>query len=101
MGTVLEGKDEAKLQELVSAMPSSRTLGKSKYASWIRHLEEGVGRKSEVEVEVPLSHLLSRFVLSSRSDDGINPFVFPLAIILANRERVAIILVDSLFPLEE
>lgn len=90
MGTVPEGKDEAKLQELVSAMLSSRRLRKSTYASWIRHLEERAGRESEVEVEGLLSYLLSWFLLSSRLEDGINPFVLLMAIILANRERVAL-----------
>lgn len=51
MGIILEGEDEAKLQDLVSAMQSSRTTEKSMYASSIRHFEEGEGRESDVEVE--------------------------------------------------
>lgn len=43
-----------------------------------------------IEFETMLVHWLSWYVLPSGPEDGLNPYVFPLAIRLAKGERLAL-----------
>lgn len=45
-GVVLEEGDEEKLQYLTFAMAASKTFGKSTYATWLIHFDEGEGSQS-------------------------------------------------------
>lgn len=55
MGVVLREKNEEKLQHLTSAITSSKTSGKSKYASWLQYINEDEGSQIEVVLEALLS----------------------------------------------
>lgn len=77
--------------------------GKSTCASWERHFIFRAGTGSDVEFEAMLSYWMSWYVLPSGREDGLNPYVFPLAIKLAKGERLALapVYIGSLFRLDE
>lgn len=79
IGIVLEGEDEAKHKYLTSAMTVSRMFGKSTYARL--YFDEGENRCCECVVEDFLIYWLS--CLPSEPEDGLNPYIFPLTILLA------------------
>lgn len=51
--------------------------------------DEGEGRQSTLVLEVLLSYWLFWFLLLSEPEDGLNSYVFPLAILLVKGERLA------------
>lgn len=79
IGVVLVGEDEIKLWYLTSTVTASKTFGKSTYATWLRYFE-GEESQSRCMVEL-LAYWLSLFVLLSGPNDGLNAYVFPLAIL--------------------
>lgn len=60
---------------------------------------QGAGAESEIVLEAMLSYWLSWYVLPTGRADGINPYVFPLAIWLVRGEKLALtpIFLSSLF----
>lgn len=76
-------KDELKLRYLTSAMTTSRTSGKSTYATCLRFFPEPEWSRNKYAVEVFLAYWLSWFILSSDPDVGLNHYVFELVILLA------------------
>lgn len=48
------------------------------------------GAKRVVVLEALLSYLLSWFMLSSNLEDGLNSYIFPLAILLAKGKMLAL-----------
>lgn len=63
------------------------------------YFTERLGTASEVVLEAMLAFWLSWYVLSSGPEDGINSYVFPLAIKLAKGEKFALtpVFLGSLF----
>lgn len=95
----LDDEGEIRLSLLNEALVASKHKGKSTYNSWVSFFTSGPGEANEVKVEAMLSFWLSWYVLPSGPEDGINAFVFPLAIRLARGEKVALapIFLRSLF----
>lgn len=76
-GIVLSEEEERKVPLSSSAL---RVSNKSIYTSWIRRFRGGEGRGKGVTLEAFLSYWLSRYILPSGPEDGINAYVFTLAI---------------------
>lgn len=95
--TKLDDEGVIRLSLLDEALTASKHKG-STYNSF-SFFSSGPGAASEVKVEAMLSFWLSWYVLTSGPEDGINAFVFPLAIHLARGEKVALasIFLGSLF----
>lgn len=101
---ILDDGDEARLIILNEALSDSKVKDKSTYTTWINYLTEGVGAKTKVVLETMLAFYLSWYILPSGPEDGIYPYVFPLAVKLVNSEQLALapIFLRSLFyQLEE
>lgn len=90
MGVVQEGKDERTLPILTSALSSEKILVKCAYTSWIRYFEKGEGSRMGLAIEAILSYDLSRFVCPSGPEDGMNPFVSSMAVVLIKGERLVL-----------
>lgn len=90
---------EIRLTLLNEALVASKHKRKSTYNTWVSFFTNGPGVASEVRVEAMLSFWLSWYILPSGPKDGLNAFVFPLAIHLARGEKVALapIFLGSLF----
>lgn len=95
----LDVDGEIRLTLLNEALVASKHKGKSTYSTWVGFFTNGPGVASEVRVEAMLSFWLSWYVLPSGPEDGLNAFVFPLAIRLARGEKIALapIFLGSLF----
>lgn len=65
-----------------------RVSNKSTYTSWIRYFRRGEERRKWVTVEALLSYWLSQCILRSGVEDGINTYVFPLAIRLEKGKKL-------------
>lgn len=87
---ILDEGDEARLIVLNEALSNSKAKGKSTYTT--SSITYGVGRGEE-------RGGARGHVLLSGPEDGIHPYVFPLAIKLAKGERLALvpIFLGSLF----
>lgn len=81
---------EVRLVLLNEALSNSKHKGKSTYNTWVSYFMDGPGAASEVVLEAMLAFWLSWYVLPSGPKDGINPFVFPLAIRLSKGERLVL-----------
>lgn len=86
----MEEQDEKTPHSLPSTLLSLKTSSKCTYASWIQYFDEGERKESGLVVEALLLDWLSWFILPSRPEDEINSFVFPMAILLAIGERLAL-----------
>lgn len=58
--------------------------------SWTKSFEEGEGRKIIYQVEAFLVYWLSYFVYPSCHQDGLQSYVFALAVMLVKRKRFAL-----------
>lgn len=85
--TKLDDEGEIRLNLLNEALTTSKHKGKSTYNSWVSFFTKGSGAASEVKAGAMLSFWLSWYVLSSGPEDGINAFVFPLAIRVARGKK--------------
>lgn len=79
----LDAEGKVRLFLLNEALSGSKLKGKSTYTSWVTYFTQGTGAESDVVLEAMFVFWLSWYVLPSRPEDGINPYVFPLAIRLA------------------
>lgn len=66
-----------------------RVSNKSTYTSLAKYFRFREGRGKGVMLEAFLSYWLSRFILLNGPKDGINPYVFPLAVCLAKGKRLS------------
>lgn len=88
MRVVLKGEDEVKLDNLNSAMIASRTSDNSSYATWI-NFNARDGSMSDYVIEAFLAYWMLWVMLLSEQD-GFNPYVFPLVILLVKGDTPAL-----------
>lgn len=75
------------LEALNNFLSESKSSNKSTYAQWVSHFDIGMGMGNRIEFEALLSYWLSWHALPSGPEDGLNPFVFSLAIRFTKGER--------------
>lgn len=63
---------------------------KGTYLSWLTYFTKGAGLNDEVQLMALFTYWLSYFVFPSPPYDGLNPFVFPVAVLLAQKKPVAL-----------
>lgn len=65
----------------------------------MKYFTSGSGVKSELELEAMLAYWLSWYVFASGPEDGLNHYVFFLAVILGRGQKLALapIILGSLF----
>lgn len=83
-------KRERRLGALNRAFSESKHNSKSTYSTWVQYFTQGAGAKSEIEFDAMLAYWLSCNALPSGPEDGINHYIFPLAIRLARGEKLAL-----------
>lgn len=84
-GIVMSEEEEMTLQLLHATF---RVSNKWMYISQVRYFRDGEGHWKGLIAKALLSYWLSQFILPSGLEDGINPYVFPLAISLRGKEAL-------------
>lgn len=81
------------------ALSESKHKNETAYPTWVTYFTQGAGARSEVVLKAMLAYWLSWYVLPSGPKDGMNPYVFPLAVRLAKGEKLALapVFLGSLF----
>lgn len=93
-------KGERLLAGLHEAMEKAKyALNKGIYLSWLTYFTKGAGLNNEVQLAAFFAYWLFYFVFPSPLDDWLNPFVFPVAVLLAQKKPVALgpLFLGSLF----
>lgn len=60
------------------------------YLSWMNFFLKGQDRNAEFQLTGFFAYWLSYYVFPSPSNDGMNPFLFPMAVLLAQKKQVAL-----------
>lgn len=89
MGTVLGEEDQVKMKCLMTMMTGSKSSGKLTYATCLKFFDEGDGDRSYFIIEAFLANSLSRY-MSNKPEQGLNQYIFPLAILIAKCMRFAL-----------
>lgn len=55
---------------------------KGTYLSWVKYFKEGAGQNSVCQLAAFFAYWFSFFAFPTPLDDGVNPFVFPMADLL-------------------
>lgn len=88
---VLDGEGESMLGLLHNAMERAKYISnKLTYLSWMTFFVKGEGRNAEFQLAAFFAYWLSYFVFPNPPDDGLNPFVFRMAVLLAQKKPVAL-----------
>lgn len=88
---VLNGEGERMLGLLHNAMERAKYISnKLTYLSWMTFFVKGEGRNAEFQLAAFFAYWLSYFVFPSPPDDGLNPFMFRMAVLLAQKKPVAL-----------
>lgn len=61
-------------------LSESKHKNKSTYTTWVTYFTHGTGARSEIVLEAMLTYWLSWYVLPNGPEDGINLYVFSVAI---------------------
>lgn len=80
-GKIILNKEDNQKLEALNALSESKSSNKSTHASWVRHFSIGMGTGSGIEFEAMLLYWLLWYVFPSRPEDGLNPYLFPLALV--------------------
>lgn len=97
MRVTLDNEDWKRLDLLKMSLSESRcTANKATYLSRVKFFEEGKRRSNKYYVEALLAYWLSYFVFPC-SPDGLHNYIFPLAILLAEGERMALAFTWALY----
>lgn len=82
-GKPLSEDNQKRVEFLSKSLSSSKYLtNKATYLSWVKFFEEDGGRNSQFRIEALLVYWLSLFVFPSPLEDGLQNYVFPLAVLL-------------------
>lgn len=84
---VPDREDQEKLDSSNALSDSRYSANEATFLSWIRHFEEAVVKASKYQVEALPSYRFSYF---PSPEDGLNNYVFALAIFLAKGKRLAL-----------
>lgn len=84
----LGDEGERLLALLREAMTKAKyASNKGTYLSWLTYFTKGAGLNSKVQLAAFFAYWLSYFVLPSSLDDWLNPFIFPMAVLLTQKNR--------------
>lgn len=85
------GENKKRFEGLTSSQLKSKySTKKLTYLSWGKYSVEGAEQNNPYQLNLFLTYWLNYFVFASLWEDGMHSFVFPMAISLAQRMKLAL-----------
>lgn len=80
----IDAESTQRVEDLQSLLLISQySTNRMMYLSWVKYFYEGEGKRSPHQGDSLLAYWQSYFVFPSPPEDGLNNFVFPMAMLLA------------------